>query len=155
VRLWDATTGKELAKLTGHKPEVYRVAFGPEGQAIFGSGDGTMHLWDLNTGKDAGVFTGHTGQVRNGVWEVESGKELKRIDTPNACCVAFSPDGKRIVFGDYTDMKVRVLDVATGKELFKYEGHRDGVTCVAFFPNGKRIVSTSYDGTAHIWRAPR
>ena len=122
----------------------------------------------------SGVFTGHIGAPS--VWvapdgkrrlsaapddnavrilDVETGKELWRINAPNPVCVAFSPDGKRIVTGGYEDMKMRVWDVATGKELCKYEGHRDGVTCVTYFPNGKRIVSTSYDGTAHIWRAPR
>jgi WD40 repeat protein len=35
------------------------------------------------------------------VWDVESGKELKRIQAhqPAAKCAAFSPDGKRIVSG--------------------------------------------------------
>src|SRR5207248_3255373 len=60
VRLWDVKAGKELRKMTGHSDRVYRVAFGPEGQAISGGKDRTMRLWDLNTGKNAGVFIGHT-----------------------------------------------------------------------------------------------
>ena len=83
--------------------------------------------------------------------DVETGEELLRINAPNAggWPFAFSPDGKRIV------CMMRVWDLATGKELRKYEGHSDGVTSVRFFPDGQRIVSTSYDGTARIWRAPR
>jgi WD40 repeat protein len=160
-----------VAKLAGSHPPV---AFGSEGQAIFSGGDGTMHLWDLNTGKDAGVFTGHidapsiwvapdgkrrlsaTADDNNvRILDAETGQELSRIETQVVCCVAFSPDGKRIVTGGYTDMIMRVWDLATGKELCTYERHVDGVTCTRYFPNGKRIVSTSYDGTAHIWRAPR
>ena len=175
VRLWDARTGKELAKMTvaklggSHPP----VAFGPEGQPIFSGGDGTMHSWDLNTNREAGVFTGPIAAPN--VWvapdgkrrlsapadnenvrilDAETGQELSRISTPVACCVAFSPDGKRLVTGGYTDMIMRVWDIATSKELCTYERHVDGVTCVRYFPNGKRIISTSYDGTAHIWRAP-
>jgi WD40 repeat protein len=47
VRLLDTTTGKELRTLEGHTGAVLSVAFGPEGQAISGSIDGTMRLWDL------------------------------------------------------------------------------------------------------------
>ena len=54
-----------------------------------------------------------------------------------------------------TDGPVRVRDAETGKELRQYQGHTGAVIDVAFFPDGKRIVSTSYDGTARIWRAPR
>ena len=74
-----------------------------------------------------------------------------RIHAPNADLVAFSPDGKRIVTG----MPLRVWDLATRKPLRTYAGHFDGVACVRFFPDGRRIVSTSFDGTAHIWRARR
>ena len=42
VRLWDATTGKELAKMTC-PDEVFCVAFGPEGKALSGGYDRTMH----------------------------------------------------------------------------------------------------------------
>ena len=43
----------------------------------------------------------------------------------------------------------------SGKELCKYEGHFTTVNGVAFFPDGKRIASTSWDGAARVWRAPR
>ena len=78
-----------------------------------------------------------------------------RIDAPKACCVAFSPDGTRLVSGGWHDPIVRVWDAATGKELRAYEGHSGIVAGVAFFPDGKRIASASHDGTARIWRAPR
>ena len=50
---------------------------------------------------------------------------------------------------------MRVWDAESGKEVHKYEGDTGDVFAVAFFPDGKRIASSSVDGTARIWRAPR
>ena len=64
VRLWDADTGKELRKMTGHTGDVVSVAFGPKGRALSGSFDRTMRLWDCDTGKNVGVFSGHADVLR-------------------------------------------------------------------------------------------
>ena len=89
------------------------------------------------------------------LWDLGTGKELKRIKVPNAYGVCFSPDGQRIASGSYPDGPVRVWDAASGKELRKYEGHAGAVIDVAFFPDGHRIVYGSYDKTVRIWRTPR
>jgi WD40 repeat protein len=67
-------------------------------------------------------------------------------------CVAFSPDGRRIVSGS-DDRTIRVWDFDTGAELLRLEGHQDLVTSVAFAPDGRRIVSGSCDRTVRIWDA--
>ena len=196
MHVWDLKTGKKAGVFTGHTDEVHKVAYSDEAKlAATCSNDGSIRLWDLEISKEVHKLIGHTGGVvsvcfspngkcllsaggtieRGGdatlrIWDVETGKELKRINAANAFCVAFSPNGKRIVSGGYLDMTwdgkrlvsgdcvdrtVRIWDVESGKELRKYEGHTDLVTCVAFFPDGKRIASASADGTARIWRAPR
>src|SRR5439155_20546249 len=109
VRLWDATTGKELGQWSAHdfkdaNIDVHSVAFGPKDQGLSGGGDGNMILWDLNTGKKTGVFpcpaggairlnvaylekaklaatSGNHQPVR--LWDLETGKEVGTVYSEN------------------------------------------------------------------------
>ena len=67
-------------------------------------------------------------------------------------CVAFSPDGKRIVSGSY-DKTARVWDAQTGQQLLKLEGHTARVLSVAFSPDGKRIFAWDVQDKALAWSA--
>src|SRR5260370_38210537 len=64
-------------------------------------------------------------------------------------CVAFSPDGKRIVTGSW-DKTARLWDAETGKEILALEGHSSMVQSVAFSPDGKSVLTGSLDGTARV-----
>jgi len=66
--------------------------------------------------------------------------------------VAFSPDGKRIISGNW-DSTINVWDAETGDELRTLRGHKKCVESVAFSPDGRRIVSGSDDKTIKIWDA--
>ena len=46
MKLWDVTTGKELATLKGHTGKVFSVAFAADGKTLAtGSVDQTVRLW--------------------------------------------------------------------------------------------------------------
>jgi eukaryotic-like serine/threonine-protein kinase len=66
--------------------------------------------------------------------------------------VAVSPDGKRIVSGNY-DKTVKVWDADTGQVILTFQNHRGSVMSVTFSPDGKRIVSGGYDMTVKVWDA--
>src|SRR5262249_6822362 len=66
-------------------------------------------------------------------------------------CVAFSPDGRRIVSGSWDCIKI--WDVATGREILTLVGHTGEIRGVAFSPDGRRIASCSCDKTVRIWDA--
>ena len=64
MKLWDITTGKELATLKGHTDTVSSVAFDLYGKTLAtGSGDRTVKLWDITTGKELATLKGHTDVV--------------------------------------------------------------------------------------------
>jgi hypothetical protein len=76
VRVWDASTGKELLTLKGHTDEVNGVSFSPDGGRLASaSRDGTVRVWDASSGKELLTLKGHTGVVYG---------------------VSFSPDGQRL-----------------------------------------------------------
>jgi WD40 repeat protein len=172
VRLWDATTGKEVRQYDGHTLEVLSVAFGSPGRAISGGSDQAMILWDLDTGKKVSVFTGHTSIVRNTVyhhqarlaatssydlsirlWHLETGKAVRTLtghsDLVHSVC--FAPDGKRLLSSSL-DGTMRLWDVETGKELKRLTS--TSLHGAAFSPDGKRLVSGGYlDNTVRVWDA--
>jgi WD40 repeat protein len=96
------------------------------------SGGDVVRLYNVATGKEVAVLKGHTRPP----W-----------------CVAFSPDGKRIVTGGGADETIRLWDARTGQEIMIIGRHPDEVTSVTFSPDGRKIVSTSDDGDVRVWDA--
>jgi RNA polymerase sigma factor (sigma-70 family) len=138
VRLWDATTGRELARLGRQNgprffAQVVSVAFSPDGQTLAsGSNDGTIRLWDPKTGK-----------ARR---EIASGQGM-------VYALAFAPDGKSLVSAHSEGKKLIVWDSATGKERGRLEGHSGEVSAVAYSADGKRIASGGADASVRLWDA--
>src|ERR1700679_3704470 len=64
--------------------------------------------------------------------------------------LAFSPDGKLLASGDpalpEVDHTIKILDVASGRELETLVGHTSGVHALSFSPSGKLLASGSDDG---------
>src|SRR5262249_12815687 len=92
---------------------------------------GTLRLWDAATGRELRSFVGHRGDVR---------------------CVAFSPDGKRLLSGG-ADGTVRLWDAATGRERgspLRSEGGGGGARGAA--PRGLLAGGTD-GGEVHLWDA--
>jgi len=130
ARLWDATSGKVVAILSGHTNWVSAVAFSPAGTHVLtGSGDDTARLWDAATGKAVATLSGHTGSVE---------------------AVAFSPDGTRVLTGsdDYT---ARLWDAASGKTVATLSGHTGPIKAVSFSADGTHVLTWSEDKTARLW----
>ena len=64
--------------------------------------------------------------------------------------VAFSPDGSRLISG-LGDKTIRLLNIASGREIRRFTGHTDGVSSVVFSPDGSRLASGSWDKTIRLW----
>jgi hypothetical protein len=84
---------------------------------------------------------------------VERARERTRaIGTPQSIrYLAISPLGDVVATCGYNDHHVRVLEVATGRELAVLQGHQSEVLRLAFSPDGRRLASGGNDPFVKIW----
>jgi eukaryotic-like serine/threonine-protein kinase len=174
VKVWDASTGREILVLRGHEGPVYGVATSADGRLIASAGaDGSVRVWDQTTGRESRALLGHAGAVlavafapdgrkiaSTGIdgtiraWEVATGRQVFGVAAHSgwATGVSFHPDGSRLASSG-ADGVVKLWDSADGRELLALGQHGDRVIDVAFSPDGSRLASASDDETIRIWDA--
>jgi RNA polymerase sigma factor (sigma-70 family) len=138
VMLWDVTTGKKQAELSGLGGRVYCLAYSPDGKLLAAGGEGkTVRFFDPATGKEVGQCLGHDQHVSD---------------------LAFSPDGKTLVTASYIEPKenqqlgvLKLWDVAERTEIAQFEKPGGHVMRVAFSPDGKTLASAGADNTVRLW----
>ncbi len=130
AHIWEASSGKHVYSLKGHRDAVLSASFSPAAHlAATGSKDGAVKLWSLDIGIKTQTFAGHDDQV---------------ID------VAFSPDGERLLSASL-DNSVRLWNLKEEKEIFKDRKNVPGVSRIAFSPDNVRFAAASGDGVCRIW----
>src|SRR5262249_36021794 len=124
VRVWNAASGAPLHRLTGPKGQDKALAFSPDGKTLLVAGgdvngpEYSVQVWDLATGAER--------------------FQLSRKDGPVAS-LSFSPGGRQLAVGGLNQTVLRLLDVATGKELSSVT-HDRGLEVLAFAPDGRSLA---------------
>jgi WD40 repeat protein len=143
VRLWDLQSGKEVRRFDGHTEAVTDLAFSPDGkQAFTCAHERSIRQWDVTTGQVLRVFPAFP----TAMWRM-----------------ALSPDGQRLLTGTghrvgggwaAFDQYARLLDVATGRELARFDGGTAGIGPVTMAPDGRTALVGCNDNTIRLLKLP-
>jgi len=126
IRLWNPKTGRALGKmdLPGRQNWGGRLAYVPDGSQLAVSGrDGCVHFWDPGTGRYLHFWSGIPPEI-NGASILEA--------------FAISPDGKALAVSCF--QTVRLLDLATGKEVQRLKESADRVAWMSFSADGQSLL---------------
>src|SRR5262249_14782483 len=141
------------------------VAFSPDSRRLAISGpDGSIELCDVPSGKRLGLLgpgplpyslvyhprEAKLAIVQNSgvvIRDLETGKVLQQFSHPHEPWpfAAWHPDGK-ILGAVGGDQIIRFWDVASGKEVSKLEGFKNGGNSFAFHADGDLLATNGWEG---------
>lgn len=159
-----------------HARAINDLAFSPDGTQLASAGaDACVGWWDMTTparparlgapwdehGRAYAEWRTSTGQFPmhpDLAWfDTRDLGEMVGPEPPSGAvlCVAFSPDGRRLVSGS-NDQTAMVWDLVEGRATGRLWGqHTDAISGVAFSPDGRQIVTGGLDGRVSVWDAAR
>ncbi|UTP36805.1 eIF2A-related protein [Streptomyces rapamycinicus] len=176
VRLWNAATGAERARLNPRGRLVGPVAFSPDGRTLAaGSYREGITLWrtsDLEPrahlkrpedsvsslaftpdGKSLLALASYSG-IRSGirVWNLQLKRSTASLGDGTAlrATVAVSSDGKRVAAAD-NDGVTRVWDTSTGRVSRQWPQQRPYPNAPAFSPSGHELAVPDSTGAVTRW----
>jgi hypothetical protein len=171
--LWDATTGKLIRKLDGHRRKVLTVAFSPSGRSLVtGGADMLVRVARVPTGESLATLQGHTGEVIS-VAISPDGKWIASADSDGSLLLwdsaVFSLRSRIPVVGSYAcelvaaadsncvwagcaDGSVRLWDVRSGICVSHTRVFAEGTRCSIAANWTKRLVAVACGPELQLWR---
>ena len=174
IVMWDAKTNTPLKTFSANKEAISAAAWAQDGKRfVTGSEDKHVRLWHADSGEMLWDSAGHAGPIRGiafmpGDQQILSGDERGRIllwDVAKGTSTGFPEienrlhslqfvmplaDGKRILV---CSDQVGIWDLATQKEVVRFDGHKFGSLCADISPDGKYVITGAYDWRARLFDA--
>jgi WD40 repeat protein/tRNA A-37 threonylcarbamoyl transferase component Bud32 len=173
--LWDAGTGKLLARLPRVAWPFFAPAFSPDGGRVLliANDDRSACLFDTRAGQEllalrhqagpAGgvafaVFSPDGAQIVSAgqdrtvcLWDAKDGRRLSRLAgfEQDVHFAAFSPDGGLLL--TLSGKAAHVWDLADGRLLRPLTGHEGALTVAVFSADGQRVLAGTTAGSAVLW----
>jgi WD40 repeat protein len=176
--IWNARNREQLGRLAGHTASVDCVSISLDRKwAASGDDDGAIRIWDIEKFSETAHSAAHRGAVtsvlvypaqshllssgRDGrivLWQLTEnppGKDCKPIKecsvgSAEVTCLAMTPDGVGFLSGDTTGT-LTLWQLATMREVCRFNAHRGAVRGVSISPLGGRALSCGDDGVVRLW----
>jgi WD40 repeat protein len=139
VKIWDASTQKEIAKLEGHVSQVLTLAFDEKAtQLVSGGMDQEIKVWDVKTREKINALGTQTAPITGLAW-ASAASGVVAINNAGAAM-------------RYTELQSHTggQRSESAKER-KLEATDAALQCVAVSANGEKIFAGSQDGRLFYW----
>jgi WD40 repeat protein len=155
ITIWSESTGELLANFKcEEKGEFHEIAFAVSSDKLFITSDNnTAFQWNIAGKKKEVVYTGILNERDKGglnydpnfYWQSAIAKYIR---FKNALLI--SNDGKTLIKGKF-GTKVKQWDIASGKAVMEFTGHKKAVLCYDLSKDGKRLLTGGGDGKIMLW----
>lgn len=145
LSIWDCIAKKRLSLAGGHEAFT-AIALSPDGNLLATCDEHAgYNLFELPALRRIYPPVGKPVFGRfNGVKFATTAPTLKAI--------AFSPDGAKLA-GGCLKGSISLWDIATGKELYRIQGHKNRVRSLLFSLKGDHLISAGDDGKIKLWNS--
>ena len=178
ARVVDGTTGELVHDLPGHEGPVAAVEYSPDGAWVAtASVDGTVQFRDARTGETVHTLAEFGTEVRALAWTPDSRRlaaggldgEIRVVDVTESAAgtafglaasstakgvvgLAFSPDGTRLVSGDWPVTATTLWDLGIDgdAEVANLPSNTTTYGDAAYLPDGT-LATTTDDRTVTVW----
>lgn len=172
IQLIDLASTKSPVNLTGHRGNVWSVAFTPDDKYLISSGaDSTIRLWQLGS-ESSTIITRTESNIKaididNSGNRIAGGTEDGKLiiwykdrstapitlaeekDNP-IYAVRFNNAGTLLATGDIQGSVV-IWDLHTRQKLITLTGHDARINDIQFSDDDKMMATASYDGKVQLW----
>ncbi len=155
IVIWDESNGDSLLAVSAEdKGEFHEIAFALNNKTLaIASDDNTAFSWNLDLNKKEKILTGYLNQRdRDGLnydpnfyWQSAIAKYIRFKNS-----LLITNDGKTLIKGKF-GTKVKRWDIATGKSVMDYVGHKKAALCYDLSKDGKRLLTGGGDGKIMLW----
>jgi WD40 repeat protein len=130
--LWDLAEDHMIARLEGHKVQVFAARFvRGDHEILTAGGDGVARRWDAETGRLLRAYLGSS---------------VFLLDA------ALDPDGSRVITAG-GDGLLRFWDMHSGTLIGTLQAHRSPVSGIHF--NGNELLTRGFNGELSRWQFPK
>ena len=130
IKLLSTVSGKETARLVGHRSWVPGVSFTPDGKRLVSAGsDQTIRVWNVENGRELAALQGHLSEVY---------------------CLAVAGDGRTVVSGG-KEGELLGWDLEHLEPRRRFETLPTTVADFCFLPTSREILTVNADGTVGLW----
>jgi WD40 repeat protein len=97
-----------------------------------------------------GIGGPNTGGKTLSVWDIATGRRLRKISSLGMTTVAITANDTSIITGS-DDGTIRVWDARSGELRRQWAAHSKAVRAIALVPGSERLLTVGADGTFRLW----